>query len=67
MEIQSLKRKPQLYIDLYSKRDGITNKRIEEFNKTLNRTFFNKKHSSLRKKKYNITKQFTNLTQGVKK
>ncbi len=48
MEIQSLKRKPQLYIDLYSKRDGITNKRIEEFNKTLNRTFFNKKH--LRKK-----------------
>ncbi len=43
-EIQSLQRKPQLYIDSYSKRDGIVNKRIELFNQLLNRSFFNKKN-----------------------
>ena len=43
-EIQNLERKPQLYIDSYSKRDGITNERIEQFNKYLNKSFFNKKY-----------------------
>ena len=43
-EIQNLQRKPQLYIDSYSKRDGITNERIEQFNKYLNKSFFNKKY-----------------------
>ncbi len=43
-QIQNLQRKPQFYIDLYSKRDGITNERIEQFNKFLNKSFFNKKY-----------------------
>ena len=43
-EIQNLERKPQLYIDSYSKRDGITNERIEQFNKYLNKSFYNKKY-----------------------
>ncbi len=43
-EIQNLQRKPQLYIDSYSKRDGIVNKKIELFNQLLNRSFFNKKN-----------------------
>ena len=41
-EIKNLSRKPQLYIDGYSNRDGKTNERIKQFNKILNGNFYNK-------------------------
>ena len=43
-EIKGISRKPQLYIDCYSKRDGKTNQRITQFNNLLNGNYYNKKN-----------------------
>ena len=42
-EIQNVKRKPHLYVDGYSQRDGDINKKLNLFNKTLNGGFYSKR------------------------
>ena len=43
-EIQNVQRKPHLYVDGYSQRDGVINKKINQFNKTLNGGFYTKRN-----------------------
>lgn len=42
-EIKNTKRKPHLFVDGYSQRDGFTNEQINAFSRTLNGGFFSKK------------------------
>lgn len=42
-KIKQLERNPQYYIDGYSRKDGITNQRINQFNQSLSSAFHSKK------------------------
>ena len=51
--VKSIKRKNQMYIDDYSRRDNSTNNKIQEFNKLLGtRTFYNKKNMNIQLQRF---------------